>query len=86
MPQWRSCRATTTLRCDAGSRKTRLGQCQSLTLRSPNQVHKTVWRLRTAAVRVAALQFPEGLLMYACILADIFQTCAPCPVRSSHWR
>ena len=36
--------------------------------------------------RAAALQFPEGLLMYACILADIFQTCAPCPVRSSHWR
>jgi 2-(3-amino-3-carboxypropyl)histidine synthase len=39
-------------------------------------VHKTVWRLRSAGARCVALQFPEGLLLYACTLADIFQTCA----------
>jgi 2-(3-amino-3-carboxypropyl)histidine synthase len=43
------------------------------------QVHKTVWRLRSAQTQVVALQLPEGLLMYACLLADIFQSCVPCP-------
>ncbi len=35
-----------------------------------------MWRLRSAGARCVALQFPEGLLLYACTLADIFQTCA----------
>lgn len=35
---------------------------------------KTVWRLREARARTAALQFPEGLLMYACIIADVLET------------
>ena len=37
------------------------------------EVHKTVWRLRQARAARVALQFPEGLLMYACTLADILQ-------------
>mmetsp|Transcript_11747 Transcript_11747/g.21208 ORF Transcript_11747/g.21208 Transcript_11747/m.21208 type:complete len:475 (-) Transcript_11747:115-1539(-) len=37
------------------------------------EVHKTVWRLRKEGVQAVALQFPEGLLMYSCILADVFR-------------
>lgn len=37
------------------------------------EIHKTVWRLRQAGVRAVALQFPEGLLMYACVIADILE-------------
>jgi 2-(3-amino-3-carboxypropyl)histidine synthase len=35
------------------------------------EIHKTIWRIRTEGSRVVALQFPEGLLMYACVIADI---------------
>jgi hypothetical protein len=41
-----------------------------------SQVPKTVWRLRQAKVKCLALQFPEGLLLYATTLSDIFQTFA----------
>ena len=41
------------------------------------QVHKSVWRLRQAGARRVALQFPEGLLMYSCIISDILEACAP---------
>ena len=37
------------------------------------ELHKTVWRLRTARARRVALQFPEGLLLYACVIADILE-------------
>lgn len=37
------------------------------------QVAKTLWRLKSANARRVALQLPEGLLIYACILADIFE-------------
>jgi hypothetical protein len=37
------------------------------------EIHKTVWRLRQAGAARVALQFPEGLLMYACVIADILQ-------------
>lgn len=37
------------------------------------EVHKTVWRLRQAGARTVALQFPEGLLMYACAIGDILE-------------
>ncbi|KAK9834533.1 hypothetical protein WJX74_003868 [Apatococcus lobatus] len=37
------------------------------------EIHKTVWRLKQAHAKCIALQFPEGLLMYSCILADIFE-------------
>lgn len=36
-------------------------------------MHKTVWRLRSAGARAVALQFPEGLLAYAGVLADIME-------------
>lgn len=45
------------------------------------QVHKTVWRIRQAGARTVALQFPEGLLMFALTIADILETCAPAPWR-----
>ena len=37
------------------------------------EVHKTVWRVRQAGAKRVALQFPEGLLMFACTLADVIQ-------------
>uniref|UniRef100_A0A061R333 2-(3-amino-3-carboxypropyl)histidine synthase subunit 1 n=1 Tax=Tetraselmis sp. GSL018 TaxID=582737 RepID=A0A061R333_9CHLO len=37
------------------------------------EVHKTVWRIQKDGAKSVALQFPEGLLMYSCVLADIFQ-------------
>lgn len=50
------------------------------------ELHKTVWRLRQANAKRVALQFPEGLLMYACVIADILETfagvgCLACPLR-----
>lgn len=35
------------------------------------EVPKTVWRIQQAKATRVALQFPEGLLMYACTLSDI---------------
>jgi 2-(3-amino-3-carboxypropyl)histidine synthase len=35
------------------------------------EIHKTLWRIRTEKSSVVALQFPEGLLMYSCVIADI---------------
>jgi len=35
------------------------------------EIHKTLWRIRTEESKVVALQFPEGLLMYSCIISDI---------------
>lgn len=35
------------------------------------EIHKTLWRIRTEGSSVVALQFPEGLLMYACTITDI---------------
>jgi len=40
------------------------------------EIHKTVWRLKQAEAKRVALQFPEGLLMFACALVDIFETFA----------
>lgn len=39
------------------------------------EVHKTVWKLREAEPRAkkVALQFPEGLLMFACAIGDILE-------------
>lgn len=34
---------------------------------------QTVWRLRQTGARSVALQFPEGLLLYACVIADILE-------------
>jgi len=40
------------------------------------EILKTVHRLRSADVRRVALQFPEGLLMYSCVIADILESFA----------
>ena len=37
------------------------------------EIHKTVWRLRDAGAKCVALQFPEGLLLFACTIADILE-------------
>lgn len=37
------------------------------------QIHKTIWRIKQVTARIIALQFPEGLFMYACIISDILE-------------
>ncbi|XP_028430355.1 2-(3-amino-3-carboxypropyl)histidine synthase subunit 1 isoform X1 [Perca flavescens] len=37
------------------------------------EIHKTVWRVRQAKATRVALQLPEGLQMFACVLADIIE-------------
>eukprot|EP00928_Gymnodinium_smaydae_P089864 TRINITY_DN73753_c0_g1_i1.p1 TRINITY_DN73753_c0_g1~~TRINITY_DN73753_c0_g1_i1.p1 ORF type:complete len:523 (+),score=119.85 TRINITY_DN73753_c0_g1_i1:54-1571(+) len=41
------------------------------------EVHRTIWRLRKAEIRHVGLQMPEGLTIYATVLADIFRTFVP---------
>ncbi|GAB5036237.1 diphthamide biosynthesis protein 1 [Nannochloropsis oceanica] len=41
------------------------------------EIHKTIWRLREAAATCVALQFPEGLMMYACTIADMVERFVP---------
>lgn len=59
------------------------------------EVPKTLWRIQQAKATRVALQFPEGLLMYACTLSDIiseyvstrrilFPVCARAAPRSPH--
>lgn len=36
-----------------------------------------MWRLRKAGARTVALQFPEGLQMYAMMIADILEAFTP---------
>jgi len=35
------------------------------------EVCKTIWKVKEAGAQRIALQFPEGLLMFACIISDI---------------
>lgn len=42
------------------------------------EIHKTVWRARQTSAKRVALQFPEGLLMFACTIADIVERFADC--------
>ena len=37
------------------------------------EVKKTVWRCIESKAKVVALQMPEGLLMYACLISDILE-------------
>ncbi|RHZ63297.1 hypothetical protein Glove_330g71 [Diversispora epigaea] len=37
------------------------------------EIHKTVWQIKRSNSKKVALQFPEGLLMFACIIADILE-------------
>ena len=41
------------------------------------EIPKTIHRLRQADARTVALQFPEGLQMYACMIADIIEAFTP---------
>ena len=44
------------------------------------KVHKTVWRLKQAKAKRVAIQFPEGLLMYSCVIADILERYPEAPL------
>ncbi|TNN43387.1 Diphthamide biosynthesis protein 1 [Liparis tanakae] len=37
------------------------------------EIHKTIWRARQAKATRVALQLPEGLQMFACVIADIIE-------------
>ncbi|KAF8939069.1 putative diphthamide synthesis protein-domain-containing protein [Dissophora ornata] len=37
------------------------------------EIHKTVWSVRKAGAKKVALQFPEGLLIFACTISDILE-------------
>ncbi|EDV21578.1 uncharacterized protein TRIADDRAFT_3141, partial [Trichoplax adhaerens] len=37
------------------------------------EVYKTVWRIKFTKSKRVALQFPEGLLMFSCLIADIIE-------------
>ncbi|XP_036392814.1 2-(3-amino-3-carboxypropyl)histidine synthase subunit 1 [Megalops cyprinoides] len=37
------------------------------------EIHKTVWRVKQAKAKRVALQLPEGLQMFACVIADIIE-------------
>lgn len=37
------------------------------------EIPKTLWRIRTTNAKMVALQFPEGLLLYSCVIAGILE-------------
>ncbi|KAJ1978193.1 Diphthamide biosynthesis protein 1, partial [Dimargaris xerosporica] len=37
------------------------------------EIHKTVWQIRKNDAKMVALQFPEGILIYACLISDILE-------------
>ncbi|XP_053313078.1 2-(3-amino-3-carboxypropyl)histidine synthase subunit 1 isoform X2 [Spea bombifrons] len=37
------------------------------------EIQKTIWRIQQASAKTVALQMPEGLLMFACTIADIIE-------------
>ncbi|XP_053502397.1 2-(3-amino-3-carboxypropyl)histidine synthase subunit 1 isoform X1 [Ictalurus furcatus] len=37
------------------------------------EIHKTIWRVRQVKAKRVALQLPEGLQMFACVIADIIE-------------
>ena len=38
------------------------------------EIYKTIWKIKFAGIKRVALQFPEGLLLYACTIADILES------------
>jgi len=42
------------------------------------EIHKSIWRVRSSEAKCVALQFPEGLLLYACVIADLLQKVLRC--------
>jgi len=47
--------------------------CECLPATYNFEVHKTIWRIQRAKAKKVALQFPEGLLMFATTLSDIVE-------------
>ena len=37
------------------------------------EIHKSIWKIQQESYKSVAIQFPEGLLMYACIISDIME-------------
>ncbi|KAH9525505.1 Diphthamide biosynthesis protein 1 [Bulinus truncatus] len=37
------------------------------------EIHKTIWKVQQTNSKRVALQFPEGLLIYSCVIADIIE-------------
>ncbi|KAF5112945.1 hypothetical protein DV454_003895 [Geotrichum candidum] len=37
------------------------------------EIHKSVWHIRKSGAKRVALQLPEGLLLYSCIISDILE-------------
>ncbi|OQR95446.1 diphthamide biosynthesis protein 1 [Thraustotheca clavata] len=37
------------------------------------EIRKTIWKIKQAESKRVALQFPEGLLLYACVISDIIE-------------
>ncbi|KAI8323894.1 hypothetical protein GQ54DRAFT_296471 [Martensiomyces pterosporus] len=53
----------------------RLNQAISLLPTNYNfEMHKTIWQIRRLSAKRVALQFPEGLMMFACTISDILET------------
>lgn len=50
-----------------------LGAMESLPLNYNFEIPKTIWRLHQLNAQTVALQFPEGLLLYATTIADILE-------------
>ena len=50
---------------------------EAIAILPPNynfEVHKIIWRIKSdLSIKRVSLQFPEGLLLYACIISDIIQ-------------
>ncbi|KAI6205069.1 hypothetical protein M3Y94_00750800 [Aphelenchoides besseyi] len=44
------------------------------------EVPKTIWKIRSTKSKVVALQLPEGLLLYACVLSDILVKYTDCEI------
>ncbi|KAJ1722186.1 Diphthamide biosynthesis protein 1 [Coemansia erecta] len=38
------------------------------------EIHKTIWQIQRLDARCVALQFPEGLMIFACTICDILET------------
>lgn len=52
--------------------------CQALPSGYRLEVPKCVWQIRKHSAKRVALQFPEGLTMFACLLSDIFKEHGKC--------
>ncbi|KAJ2024555.1 Diphthamide biosynthesis protein 1, partial [Coemansia sp. S610] len=53
----------------------KLNQAISLLPNNYNfEIHKTIWQIRRLAAKRVAVQFPEGLMIFACTIADILET------------